>query len=91
MYRVPSHQQGVVELEGEPLPSVHTFKYLGSVIYGSGGCGKDVDGRIKVAWSRWRDLTGVSYDKNLEVRPYSREAEKKAAQNSAQTGDGVRE
>ena len=47
-YLIPSHQQGVVKLEGEPLPSVNSFKYLGSVI----GCGKDVDGRIKVAWSR---------------------------------------
>ena len=46
----------VVKLEGEPLPSVNSFKYIGSVIDGSGGCGKDVDGRIKVAWSKWRDL-----------------------------------
>ena len=39
-YLVPSHQQGVVKLEGEPLPSVNSFKYLGSVIDGSVGCGK---------------------------------------------------
>ena len=26
-YLVPSHQQGVVKLEGEPLPSVNSFKY----------------------------------------------------------------
>ena len=43
-YLLPSHQQGVVKLGGEPLPSVNSFKYLGSVIDGSGGCGKDVDG-----------------------------------------------
>ena len=39
-YLVPSHQQGVipvVKLEGESLPSVNSFKYLGSVIDGSGG------------------------------------------------------
>ena len=64
---LPSHQQGVVKLEGEPLPSVSSFKYLGSVIDGSGGCGKDVDGRIKVAWSRWRDLSGVIYDKKVPM------------------------
>ena len=28
-YLVTSHQQGVVKLEGEPLPSVNCFKYLG--------------------------------------------------------------
>ena len=52
-YLVSSHQQDVVRLEGEPLLSVNSFKYLGSVIDGSGGCGNDVDGGIKVAWSRW--------------------------------------
>ena len=67
-YLVPSHQQGVVKLEGEPLPSIN--KYLGSVIDGSGGRGKDDDERIKVAWSRWRDLYGVIYDKKV---PYEAE------------------
>ena len=62
-YLVPSHQQGAVKLEGEPLPSVNSFKYLGPVIDGSGGCGNDIDGRIKLAWSQWtRDLSGVMYD-----------------------------
>ena len=40
---------------------------LGSVIDGSGGCGKD-DGRIKVAWSRFRDLSRVIYDKKVPVK-----------------------
>ena len=57
-----------MKLEGEPLPSVNSFKYLGSVIDGSGGCGKDVDGRIKVAWSKWRDLAGVIYDKKVPTK-----------------------
>ena len=35
-FLVPSHQQGV---EGEPLPSVNRFKYLGSELDGSGGGG----------------------------------------------------
>ena len=30
--------------------------------------GKDVDGRIKVAWSRWRDLSGVIYDKKVPMK-----------------------
>ena len=55
-------------MEGEQLPSVNSFKYLSSVIGGSGGCGKDVDGRIKVAWSRWRDLSGVIYDKKVPMK-----------------------
>ena len=37
-YLVPSHQQGVLKIEGEPLPSVNSFKYLVSVTDGRGGC-----------------------------------------------------
>ena len=49
-------------------PLCATFPYLGSVIDGSGGCGKDVDRRIKGAWSRWRDLSGVIYDKKVPMK-----------------------
>ena len=34
---------------------------------------KDVDGRIKVAWSRWRDLSGVIYDKKVPVKLKSKQ------------------
>ena len=67
-YLVPSYQRGVVKLEGEPLPSPNSFKYLGSVIDGSAGCGKDVDGRIKVTWSKGRDLSGVIHDKKVPIK-----------------------
>ena len=63
-----------MKLEGEPLPSVNSVKYLGSVIDVScGGCAKDVDGRIKVAWSRWRGLSGVIYDKKVPVKLKSKQ------------------
>ena len=29
---------------------------------------QDVDGRIKVAWSRWKDLSGVIYDKKVPMK-----------------------
>ena len=38
-YLVPCHQQGVVKLEGEPLP-LNSFKYLGSLKDASGGVWK---------------------------------------------------
>ena len=67
-YLGPSHQQGVVKLVGEPLPLVNSFKYIGSEIHGSVGCVTDIDGRIKVAWSRWRDLSGVIYNKKVPMK-----------------------
>ena len=53
---------------GEPLASFNSLMYLGSSIDGSGVCGKDVDGRIKVSWSPWRDLSGVIYDKKVPAK-----------------------
>ena len=62
--------------------------YLGSVISvdetESVGCGKDVDGRIKVAWSRRRGISGVICDTKVPVNLKS-----KLCQNSGQTYDGV--
>ena len=63
----------------------NSFKYLGSVVDGSGGCGKDDDGLIKVAWSRWRDLYGVIYDKKVPMKL----KQQAGLQNSCQPCDGI--
>ena len=44
------------------------FKYLGSVIDKDGTIGRDVDLRVRAAWSSWRKFTGVLYDRNIPRR-----------------------
>jgi hypothetical protein len=50
------------------LPVTTNFKYLGTLIDQDGGCGAEVVRRIKVAWDRWRDLSGVMCDKKVPTK-----------------------
>ena len=51
-YLLSYSQHGLMKLQRERLPSVNTFKYIGSVVDGSVGCGKEFDARITHAWKR---------------------------------------
>ena len=55
-------------LNEEELKNVDHFKYLGSVIDKDGTIDKDVDLRVQAAWSSWRKLTGVLYDRKIPLR-----------------------
>jgi hypothetical protein len=57
----------IVDREGNTLKQVEDFKYLGSVMHNTGGCEQDVKNRIKSAWQKWRDLTGVICDPKITV------------------------
>ena len=57
-----------IELSGEELKNVDHFKYLGSVIDKDGTIDSDVDLRVQAAWSSWRKLTGVMYDRKIPLR-----------------------
>ena len=57
-----------VKLNGEELKNVDHFKYLGSVIDKDGTIDRDVDLRVQAAWSSWRKLTGVLYDRKIPLR-----------------------
>ena len=50
------------------LKNVDYFKYLGSVIDQDGTIDTYVDLRMHAAWSSWRKLTGVLYDRNIPLR-----------------------
>ena len=58
-----------IKLNGEELNNVDHFKYLGSVIDKDGTIDRDVDLRVRAAWSTsWRKLTGVLYDRKIPPR-----------------------
>ena len=42
--------------------SVKTVKCLGSLFDANGGAEKDVNNRMKIACSKWREITGVVSD-----------------------------
>ena len=53
---------------GEELKQVTSFKYLGSVISEEGGCDLEVRQRIKAAWAKWRQVSGVILDKKIPLK-----------------------
>ena len=57
-----------MKLNGDELMKVDHFKYLGSVIDKVGCIDRDVYLRVRAAWSSWRKLTGVLYDREIPLR-----------------------
>ncbi|WMV56312.1 hypothetical protein MTR67_049697 [Solanum verrucosum] len=57
-----------VRLATQIIPKKESFKYLGSVIQGSGDIDDDVTHCIGVAWMKWRLASGVLCDKKIPPR-----------------------
>ena len=50
------------------MKTVKTYKYLGSMFDANGGAEKDVNNRGKIAWSKWKETTGVMCDRNIPTK-----------------------
>ena len=57
-----------MKVNGDELKNVDHFKYIGSVIDRDGAIDRDVDIRVRAAWSSSRKLTGVMYDRKIPLR-----------------------
>ena len=45
-----------IDIQEKEVKTVKTFKYLGSVFDANEGAEKDVNNRVKIAWSKWKLL-----------------------------------
>ena len=63
----PEKDQTIYIQEPE-VKTVKTLKYLGSLFDAKGGAEKDVNNRVKIAWSEWRETTGVMCDRNIPTQ-----------------------
>ena len=72
----PVRMKRYMETEMVNLPTVQSFKYLGSNIDRGGGARTYVEIRVAKAWSKCRELSGVICDKkvptNLKILIYQR-------------------
>ena len=57
-----------IQLEDDKLNTVTTFKYLGSIFDSNGGAERDIINRVKIAWMKWKQLTGVLCDKKVPIK-----------------------
>ena len=62
------NDNGTVKMEDTKVPRVKEFKYLGSTVQESGGCGREVKRRVQAGWNGWRRVSGVICDKRLPAR-----------------------
>ncbi len=56
-----------IQLGDDKLNAVTTFKYLGSIIDSNGGAERGINNRVKLAWMKWKQLTGVLCDKKVPI------------------------
>ena len=47
------------------LPTVTSFKYLGSLFTSEGGSQYDVNNRIRIGWMKWKEVAGVMCDRKM--------------------------
>ena len=86
VHNMPRKDQTIYIQEKE-VKTVKTFKYLGSMFNANGGAEKDVNNRVKIAWSKWRKTTGVMCDRNIPTK--LKDNVYKAAINEMKTSHGV--
>ena len=63
-----SSQDSTVKLGGEEINNVTTFKYIGSMFDAEGGSTTYCKNRVRLAWNKWREVTGVICDKKVPVK-----------------------
>ena len=49
------------------LPTVTSFKYIGSLFTSAGGSQADVNNRIRIGWMKWKEVSGVMCDRKMPV------------------------
>ena len=47
------------------LPTVTSFKYIGSLFKSEGGSQYDVNNRIRIGWMKWKEVAGVMCDRKM--------------------------
>jgi len=62
-----THEE-VVSLECQVVPRKDTFRYLGSMLQRDGDIDEDVSHRIKAGWMKWRQASGILYDKRVPLK-----------------------
>ena len=57
-----------IQLGDDKLNTLTTFKYLGSIFNSTGGAERDINKRVKLLWMKWKQLTGVLFDKKVTIK-----------------------
>ena len=65
----PTHDtETTVKIVDAELPTVTSFKYIGSKFTSEGGSQADVNNRIIIGWMKWKEVSGVMCDSKMPVK-----------------------
>ena len=56
-----------VKIVDAELPTVTSFKYIGSIFRSEGSSQADVTNRIRIGWMKWKEVSGVMCDRKMPV------------------------
>ena len=59
--------ENTVKIVDAELPTVTSFKYLGSLFVSDGASQADVNNRIRIEWMKWKEVSGVVCDRKMPV------------------------
>ena len=62
-----NYTETAVKIIDAELPTVTSFKYLGSIFTSEGGSQADVTNRIRIGWMQWKEVSGVMCDMKMPV------------------------
>ena len=57
-----------VNIQGENLERVNTFKYLGSTLAENGDLDVEMTHRIQSGWKNWKRISGILCDRRISLR-----------------------
>ncbi|CAK1588595.1 unnamed protein product [Parnassius mnemosyne] len=64
----PDTNNSPISIDGQLVNSCNQYKYLGSMMSGSGDLEINIQHRIAAAWLKWQEVTGVTCDRRMPVK-----------------------
>ena len=74
-----------INLQGQNLERVNTFKYLGATLAENGDLDAEMTHRIQTGWQNWKRVSGILCDRRISLR-----VKGKLIQDSCKTSNDVR-
>ena len=59
---------GDINIQGQNLERVNTFKYLGATLSENGDLDVEMMHRIQSGWKNWKCVSGILYDRRISLR-----------------------
>jgi hypothetical protein len=67
-FSATTQEEGDVRLDGQVVLKKDTFRYMGSMLQKNGDIDEDVSHRMKAAWLKWHQGSGVLCDPRVPLK-----------------------